>query len=332
MEYKEDFQKIICQLHFEPKNLISGDQRLGVYIARGFITGKEVLLKIYSKNNKEKFYAVKKEILVDKVVSSHNKIAKTPIDIIKVIAHGENNKVAWIVRQFRKGSPLTPTKNYQKNDILINKYCLIDKRFLNTKLKILPQIFYNLEAFRRVDKKLLMRREVSKYFVGRFQPDLENYGIKVLGQKLGFSLDSQLQNYNKNKSTYLNKNNLYVSVSDLNLANIMVNEDEKVIFFDFEQLCLDNYMIDPSFFWLFLWRYPDWQKKVLDHFVKTFEDKNFFISSVIRQIIGWYDNIFVKYSDKKENIILMRKLYKSHIWVRYLEAAKDGYGAIIKIK
>ncbi|MFA5157579.1 MAG: hypothetical protein WC451_00085 [Patescibacteria group bacterium] len=333
MNNRQDFQEVIESLHFKPKDLITDNQRSGVYISQGVIAGKDVLVKIYPKNNKEKIHAVGKEVLVDEIISKHNRSnPKAFIDTIRVISSGEDKNVRWIVRQFRNGSPLTPTSNYKKNDILANKYCVIDKKFLNLKSKILSQIFDNLETFRLVDKKNFMSRQILEYFTSRFQTNIENYNIKTLEKKLGFSLDVQVSNYNKIKSKYLDKKNYCASVSDLNLANILIDENCKVIFFDFEQFCLDNYMFDPAFFWLFLWRYPDWQKEILSHFVKSSDDKDFFVSSIIRIIIGWYENIFIEYTDEKENILTIRKLYQSHIWLRFLDAVGNGYDALIKTK
>lgn len=320
------YKKLIASLDFVPNKIIKNES--DSFVSKGKIKNKKVLLKIYAKKSKNYYITAKREIIVDNLIKSDKDIIL--LNIIRLDRSGEDNQWIWLVRDYIEGDSLSPEQAYSKIDILLNKYSLIKKEYLNKSDLILEQIITIMNDFSKLNIKLINNVEDKRLLNSRFKKNFQKKDIDNIEKAANISLKEQMSILSESKSCYSSKN-LSITISDLNLANIIIDKNCKVYFSDFGQVAIDNYMTDPVFLWLFLWRYPDWQNKIINTFVKNDYDEKCFIVCIIRQILGWYVNIFDKRLINQQNIYLRRKLYLENVWLKYLNASAKGLDNILAI-
>lgn len=323
---KREFEPILQSLNVKIVDEMnaSENEKKNQALIHGKINGQEVLLKIVPKKDINKISGLKKEALVDNIIEKHN--TDFPVQYINkagVLSTGSNENYAWIIRRYYTGRALAKIKG----DVVLMGYDILPNKYLLNRKEIINQIVNNLESFKTIKKDF--GKVKGEQFPQRYESNLENYCIKEIEKGLTISLSDQVDFYNKNKAEYFYKDNICATVGDLVPANIILKEDNQIIFSDFEWFCFDNYLMDATFLWSFLWRYPDWQNDLLQLSVKDEQEKLFFRMSLIRQIIGKYSITFdPKYQKKLKRIEALKK----HAWTEYLMAAGESFEAIIKVR
>lgn len=277
---------------------------------------ENVLLKNISKSYQKKLDSFRKEIKVEEILASSS--FSSSFKRVQVLKDGEDEENYWVIRQYIDGDSLARYDN--SKNITLFGYDKIEDEYLANKTEIIKKVAENILNFQKIDAKNVQN------WPNRYEKDLNNYDIKGMESWLGFSLEKALGFYHNNSTNYFSEKNLKASIGDLLPANLIIDTNSEIFFSDMEWFSRDNYMVDISFFWLFLWRYPDLQKEFLSILVKTDEDKDNFRASIIRQIIGWYQKILKANKDDE------LKAYKKHIWARYLSSANESFEAIINTK
>lgn len=322
---KEQFAAILSLLNVEAKHIKEDDKKDEALIF-GELNRRDVLVKIVTLSNTSKVSGIEKEALVNNIINKHNSDLRLPyIFVGKVLALGRNEDYAWIIRSFYKGRSLSKIKD----NVVLMGYDILPRKYQLNRKDVIDQIVYNIDSLRTLEMDSEDSKTSLSVFKERFEKKLEDYSIKEIEEGLSINLEKQINFYNKNAQAYYKNSNIKATLGDLVPANIILKNDKQLIFTDFEWFCFDNYMMDVTFLWTFLWRYPDWQKYLLEKSVITEKDKIFFRMCLIRQIIGKYDLTFRSVIKRDE--IRIGKL-KKHIWSKYLVAAGDSFEAILKVK
>jgi thiamine kinase-like enzyme len=105
-------------------------------------------------------------------------------------------------------------------------------------------------------------------------------------------------------------------------SNIIVTQDKKIVFTDFEYFCIDNSSLDLAYLWLYLWRYPDWQNELLKKYPNINQDD--FQISVLRILLPLFVRKF------SSNDIYSQKLYMKHKWREYLIRSAGSFDFLTK--
>lgn len=322
MYTQKDYRNLIKKINIYEKEVIRKNLKHGFFIIHGSYDKKDVLVKAVSKKEKDKVKSMEKEISVNQILQ--NKFKKIFIGT-KVIKVGQNKDFVWIIRDYYEGESLANSED--KNEIICG-YDKLQKKYLSYKTTIIKQVIKNLNLLRKIDINTF---KAVPFFEGKYKIDLEKYYLSDIENGIQYDINKSVNYYNKIKKDFFNKDNVKANIGDLNPSNVIITKEIKVLFADFEWFSFDNYMMDLSFFWLFLWRYPDWQKEFLEKAINNNSDKLFFLASIIRQIIGWYDHIYRNDRLLTSNVISDRINYKNHIWTKYLIAAGESFDAIIKV-
>lgn len=321
MNYKDVLKKI----NFEHKSSIKIDNKNKSYVLIGAIKGRDVLLKIVDKNQKGRVLNLKKEYLLDKFINKHNQDLNNEI-IVKatILTVDEIGPFAYSVREYFPGKSLTI---FSRKKIFWG-YDTIRSGFLHKRLDIIDQITTNLKAFQDITTDLRKLNIDKKVLSKRYKDNLSHYNYKEIEKELGFGLNQQLDYFKRYRKDYFSKESIKACNSDFSPANIIVQKYGKIIFSDFELFCYDNYTLDVSYFWLFLYKYPDWQKSLLKNLIKTENDRKYFRMSVIRILMHSYQWPALSMKVKNHNKFL--EINKSHLWAKYLDLAGDSFESLTK--
>jgi len=309
--------KIFEKLNFQQKKTIKANLEEGHFNLLGTIAGKKVLLKVIFGRDSENWRNLQREILAGKMISNYNSVHKSDqIHIAEVLASGKSGDALWLIRKYYEGESLSD--NATDDKLTLWGYDILKKKYLKRKRVIIPAIVADLKSILKIDKKFIRDRDNLIDVSARFKHDLESCDLNEIERDIGFGLKKQLNFYNENKNNYFSEKNIRVCIGDLVPSNILLTDTNQVILSDFAFFCLDNYLLDITYLWLFLWRYPNWQKEFLANFIKNKNDRDNFRLCLIREIIslGW-----------------QKRLAKAnHTWLRYLQAAGESFEAIMKIK
>jgi len=309
----QKYSNLLKKLSITEIGKIKFDDTNGYFISSGLKENKEILIKVSPDNDLEKWIQYKKELKADKVINQINSNKKGGKQIKKpsVINIGKNESIQWLLREYIEGETLSeydfnkPIKGYDvlKEDFVKKEY-LIDQiaNFINT-------------------CKNNSSGTISKFSsVNRYESNLDKLNLDNVCNEINFDLFYSRKIYNKNLATYLNKSNLCVSFGDFIPSNILINNSEEVFISDFEWLSIDNNTTDGAMLWLFLHRYPKWQKRLIAKLIKNRNDQLLFNMSVIRIILNWYYGLYVlMYDDKSKMNLLNKKYFRKHQWLEYLK-------------
>lgn len=326
---KQRYTDLISVLGFKEKNSEIKDPALGLYVAIGELNLRDVILKVVPKTEVGKVRGFYKEALVDNIIDKHNRdLANLIILKARVLAVGQNEHLAWIMRRFYTGQALSVSKN--KKHHLIERLATIEKPYLadNT---ILDKIVSNLISLQKLTTDLRKFGIRKEYFSRRFKVDLAGYNIKLFETGLGINLDNQIKYYEKHCKEYFDKQNVTACTGDMTPSNIICKKDGQLIFSDFEWFCLDNKTVDTAFLWLFLYKYKKWQKQLITSLITNEMDRNHFRLSVMRIILYWFNNAFES-DDLDKQSVMNRKYFRKHVWARYLDATGESFEALMKVK
>lgn len=311
-----DYKSIISRLKFDVEKTLREDLERGQFILVGSYNGTKSILKITSISNPVKAKNLEKEYIVTSAIFDNTVFGRT-------LFFDKNENYVCYVREYIQGHPLSAYN--QDSSVVLYRYDILDKKVCVDKEKIINGITHSLDIIHEETYRKALMLSPRDYFGQRWNMDIKQYNVSSIEKGLKHSLKDQVDFYYKNFNSY--KENYSCCVGDLNPANILFDgKDVRLV--DLEWFSIDNSMLDISFLWLFLWRYPDWQELLLRN-VASEREKDDFRASVIRQIIAWFDVVFDP--DKKvtkDNI----EEYKAHIWARYVKAAGESFEALTNTK
>lgn len=326
MPTRKDYEKIIKSLNFHEILAIKKNFKKGYYIIRGDIKGRDVLLKVVPKKDWIRAKLIKKEMLVDDIIEKHNVDLTKPLVLnARVLGIGHDNKYLWIIRRFYPGKSLA---RVQPKKVMLG-YDRIRANFIHESHRIIKQIVDNIESVQSITNDFRRLGIKKEYFDRYFGSEIENLIENGLEKKLGITLSEHVKFYNNHKKNYLSKRYKCASVTDLSPSNIIIKDNGVVVFSDLELFSFDNYTMDIAYLWLFLWRYPDWQKKLVSLSIKNNIDRQFFRISVIRIILSKYKFPSVTAGIKSDSGIII--FFKKHAWYKYLIAAGESFEGLTKV-
>jgi hypothetical protein len=313
----KELSKIIDDLGVVPKLFLKKND-YGEMTFRGIYLGQEVLVKIVPKIFKKRADRFRKEFKVDSIISRQGQTEGQIIEVIHTKKIGETDHFVWLMRDFIQGKTLClPQKNRKKFPYVKNVDTFYPE-FVDSRDSIIEGISRNLKNLQKINPAIIKKER----FKPRFSFDLKS-SAKAIEKELKISLANPVNYYQRIKSNFSDQRNLVASSGDLTPANIIISEKGRVYFSDFEWFCLDNYCQDLAFLYLFLYRYPAWQKMLLSKKIRSKKDREMFQAGMIRGIIGYMSHTLV--------YKIGLPGYKNHIWMKYLQASSESYDAINKI-
>lgn len=325
MSYKLAVENLINKIGFVEKEVYKKDFKNEVCLLSGEITGKNVVLKIFSAKNERRIVGTQKEFLVDRLIDNYNKNSSDKIKKTDIITLDHNDEIVWVIREYIFGESLCGTQFDPSYLITPDKLSTIRDKFLLNRQSIVQN----------TAKRLLSLQKITgdkKSFDKQFKENIKDCPISEIEAGLGISLDEQLCFFKKNSKCFYSADRQVACMGDITPANVIIRGLDDALLTDFEWFCYDNLFIDIAHFWLFLWRYPDCQDVWISNFIKSEDDKRDFHLSVIRILINMMGKVFIDSSNTRDNIAEIRQAYKKHIWRRYLEAAGTSYDKILITK
>lgn len=295
-----NFNSIFNKLKFDMRETIVELNKNNTFIYRGDQQGRDVLLKIIPTSNVEKIMKQKREVAIS------NSLKNDSFKFTRSIDCGEEGEYFWVTRLFIPGEALSQTTTPQIGPLC--HYDYLNKKFVDS-LQIIPKIIHNLSSLQNTNIS------GSDLNVTRRYPTeiLNDSRMKETEKILNFNFENHLFFYNENKDQYLAKDNLKPCMGDLIPPNIIISSD--VYFADIEYFCIDNYMMDLSLLWIYLWRYKNWQQLLVKDLSPL--DKKFLKLSVIRILLPHY----VEVAESLDQDKIVR--YKEHGIYEHLINIKD---------
>ena len=287
MAEKSEHNLLAEKLGVEPFQVFADKPEEGYFVAFGKMKGKKVLIKIVRDSFKKKVDNFAKEILFDQLAKSHNlKHPSSSFKYIDLIGSGKIDGHHWIIRNFYEGTALAPSKK---------GYDILATDMIKDKEDTIKKIVLNYNAFREIK-------------FDQSQEEIEEFelGIPPL----------------KDNPEYHAERLKKLSIGDFNPANIILTPEQEVIFTDFEWLCLDNYMMDIAYLWVFFWRDKILQDYWYKAFVQNEADQENFRLSVQRllETFDWKDEKIL--NDE-------RFLERNKKWHAYYENSKKSIEELI---
>ncbi|MCX6812548.1 MAG: hypothetical protein NTW79_02925 [Candidatus Berkelbacteria bacterium] len=319
IDYQKESENLIKKLDFIREKDFRSAPKFGYFIIKGRIGNEDVVLRIspqFDGEKKEKIFREKlaSDILGDQLVA-------------KILDSGENQTFIWSIRKYYSEKTLsvdsTSEELFHNNDIIKNEFLPESEKIISElarKLKIIQESDWP----RNFDGRLKSKKFPTS--LDEIDRSLIEKSTSVNSQKLGkFFLEKE--------KIYFNKKDLVPCLGDMSLANILIKTDE-VLFYDLEYFCIDQNSIDIAYLWNYLWRYPKWQEKLLDLMISDENSKIKFRFSLIRVILGIYNEGLLAYQRNSNEVILEEKinLYKNHISGRYIAAAVESFEALTEVK
>ena len=283
---KEKLEELELEILLEPSQFIKENKRF--YSAPCIDKNREkVFFKILIVDELAASEAIKREIEVRKFLANF----KDKINYPLLIKSDSKNFPYWFVSQYFEGKLLGHFYNLYLND---KKYIsfLVDVLFSLQKIpKTSIKKAYQIKDF------YLWERNFNQYvkLIKEYQVGIN----KKISKEIEFR---EIYNLLKKEGKNLAKSPLVFAHGDFTLANFVVS-GEKIIITDWEQAHLDNVLYDLSHLWIQLWRYPDWQKKLISEFLdrvpkkRLKEFQNLFRLMVITEALGelrWSINLCEK--------------------------------------
>jgi len=255
-----------------------------------FLEGKKFFFKILITNEIGPAEAIRREIEILKFLS----VQKIKFNIHQLVKYDKKKFPYWYLVRYYEGKLLGHFydlyfKNKKYITLLVNALFSLQ----NISQKNLMKILKKKEFF-------LWQRDFNAYF-----KMVKDY-LQNIEKDIGNKINSQkIYNFLNEKKGIFSKSPLVLTHGDFTLANFVLNK-EKLIVTDWEQSHLDNFVYDLSHLWIQLWRYPQWQKKLVLEFMsrlpknKIEEFKDLFRIVIISEALG----------ELRWSIYLCRQKYK----------------------
>lgn len=310
--------RIITQTKLASPVLLANNIAQAIILIRGRIEDRDYLLKIISKSKTAKVANYQREKKASKLLAK----LLPEYNMTLIRESGYTGEYFWMIRDYYEGESLS---TYSSTKYGLLGYDVIQKKFFSAMPSVLTTANEFLIDLRRAEHEVDLGET-------RFERKLENCDINNIEAGIGVSLQKQLDYYNEKHDEFWEERLCAYSINDMVPSNIIISKDEKVIFSDFEWMSYDHTYTDVVFIWLYLWRYPVWQKSWYDMAFKEQGLKDdLFQAAIIRHVINWYNNLYNPNRDLNDKVIENQKIYKQHIFTKYLLAAGNSLDELINI-
>lgn len=329
MNYSNELNLLMKEIKFTSSKILRSNPGGGYFVILGKYNGIDVILRTTPVSDSARIVRFKREYKASKILASFNSNAKSNIiNFTEVIDVQESSSLCWSIRIYSKDQTLAINERYSQE--VMHGYDTIRQKFINDNQIIISNIVKIVSSVQKIDCDIFNKPDNKNLFITRLEHNLENIDIEKIEKLLETNIDKSLKYYSQNIMEYCDKKNTRANMGDLIPPNIIVNRYKKVILYDYEWFCCDNYIIDYSSLWLFLWRYPKWQNTICENVLITEKDKVFFRMSIVRELISWYAGAFsIKESDELCHRITF---YKGHIWLKYIIAAGESFEAMMEVR
>lgn len=323
----EEVKTIFSRVNFVPKKIIFAEPESLRLIIRGKIGREEVVFKSCDNSRRLKAENIIKEGQVGRILNQHYGAKRKKIPSFEIIDFAKTKNISWLVRKYYHGGVLGTDSNNFLDRLYIDRFTHLNKKYVNQQKIFVKKIIDNVAIFRHISKGQV---KFSSSNIRRFADNFTNYQISKLSDCLDLDLKIQQNFFQQNRKLFFSSENIQATVGDMAPTNIFIDKNNKVIFFDLEWFCFDNYLTDVTFFWLLLWRYPDWQNEVIDAAIKTEKDKLCFQLNVIRIVLTLFGLIFADENNESDYFRQIKQLCQKHPWKKYLAAIAESYETLIK--
>lgn len=299
---KKKIEAIFSELGFNEDKLIHRGSKS--YISHGEIEGSKILVKVLPTSEASKIKSYLKELEVEKIISAAISSGQTKdFNHTEVIKTGQNEEYFWVLRKYYAGDSLCDYSKLQ--DTTLFGYDVIEDKFVDQYETLLPRIVSSLEHLSSVPAQ-------NDIFSNRLSLDLSQDNLKQIAEIAQLDIAKLNNWYESFAKKEISGESLSASWGDMVPANVIIDKDLAVYFSDFEWFSWDNRMFDVAFFWLFLHRYPEWQKKLLSLSLKNEADKLNFRLSLARIVVNckWHHRFLAHYQKTGENFVWYNYLVK----------------------
>lgn len=321
MNYQNTLEKIYKEINFVKSKVINKYLDGGFFVI-GEYKGRSAILRTSPVSNKNKIIKMQREYEGSKIIDSYCQNNDLKISFNKIITSGTNQDLKYIIRKYSKDETLS--MHEENNKPVLHGFDIIRDTFINDSGVILDDLINNIRNLQKIDSRIIKNSTKNlKLFSNRFDYTIPQNKVEIVERELNVVLDSQMEFYSEHLDEYCSDENIKICMGDLIPPNILVTKDKHIILLDLEWFGIDNYMFDFSYLWLYLWKYPKWQKYLMSKIIITQKDKNFFHLSIIRSLINWYSHAFE--TAKGADLEYKVNFYQNHIWLKYLKAVEKSF-------
>lgn len=309
--FDQNYNDLIKSIGFHHLFFIRNNPTKRRFLSVGEINGKKRLLKIIPSSDSQRKALFEKEERVSKILAS-----SPSLKAVRVLGLGHYGEFVYMLRDFVEGQSLA---NYDENKSLYG-FDEINANYLNN-FSILDQIIAIIQDIQAQKEAFL--QDFDDRYVSRFPKKFDQEKIQQIENSTGVKLSNQLNFLQQHQDVLLDKGST-VFMGDLTPANLIITSNNQVYVSDYEQFALDSYMLDFAHFYIFLWRYPDWQKYLLYKIIASDDDKMSFVFCLTRVLFHLYDWPYLSLPDKAG--VDRNQFIRNHPWTKILQkcAQPDG--------
>lgn len=318
-----DYQKIVNHLMkkigFSAIKEFRKVSSSGLFVILGEAEGEKVVLRTSPISLEDKIAKLKKEFVISQALKDINHSS----GFVKVLRMGEFSNLFWSLREYSSGEILS--EENLDNEIL-HGFDNIKEKYLGMGGKIISNTVSEIKLIQGLSRKTFSE---DTDFKARFSLELAPDSLIKLSALLEISFEGIIQKHKKIEQQVSNSRPQVFAMGDLIPSNIIIDNNQ-VKLFDFEWFSVDNQIFDYSFFWLFLWRYKEWQDLLISLVIKTDDDKIIFQLNIIRILTAWFQEAMSVKSRAEQ--IKRIDFYKNHTWFKYLQSAGQSFEEIMNVK
>ena len=283
------FNSLFNEIEFTLKEYLRISEDKFYCVAKGLFQGEDVLIKVFPLNQQAKIRNSKKELLLGNIFKNKfldDKIIK----FSQPVKDGQNDYCYWMMRRYYSMPTLSDDGNYY--DEVLHCYDTIRNCFAH-RIGIVDNIVEGMKLLSGLKAEEFVDLEVD--LTSRYKINIEDYNIAAAESILETDLSKNTIFYNRYKNQFFEDIYTKLVFGDLVPSNIMVGEDDMLVFSDFEWVAFDNYMNDYSYLWLHLWRHREWQYRLIEKVITNDVNKKMFTRRMKRSLL-W--NKHLNYSIK----------------------------------
>jgi len=301
MKFRDKINLLQKNLNLKEIELISFDEANGVSISVVSDNHEKLLLKVCLVGDKLNYHRYKNEAI--KTLALTQEQTRDDVNYFSQLSRfNQTDDLFWLCRKFYHGDVLCSETKGIDGKFALDRYYVLSDKYISQPKKIILKLRESLDYLWGLSPAIIPGGEKIRF-------DLTEVDQFKLEKYVDFQLGEQLK-----LAKEFDGKNIAISVSDLVPPNIIISEND-IIISDLEWLCQDNKFIDVAYFWLFLNRYPNWQKELINEFVQP-ENRIEFISALTRILLWWFDFVRRKFSESQQKLLL------DSIWLEYLKDPK----------
>jgi len=234
----------------------------------------KVLLRILITSDKKKNNSFIKEFMIYNFFKRHrNLFNKLPL----LIKGSIDKQPKWMIRKFYPGQ-------------MTGDFWGFDKEKLTPSLtKLLIEYILKLQSkSNEWSKKNKLPKRAANWFIKDWKNDLDYnpdfvYSV-FINKYLNLRERKKLDLIFKNYKDLLNKNCHFFTHGDLMPQNILIDQNKKIFFIDWEEAHLNNPLFDTSYIYVNAWQDKSWREKFLKKFIKLHPERDKKILSKLAQL------------------------------------------------